>query len=112
MLGLPETKLGMLPAAGGTQSLTRAIGPHAAAPIVLTGRNLDADEALRRGIVHEVVADEGLTERVDELAAELSALEPAVVAAAKRALSAAWDQPLHQGLSTERRLARLASLPR
>lgn len=112
VLGLPETKLGMLPAAGGTQSLTRAIGPHAAAPIVLTGRNLDAEEALRRGVVHDVVPNDELAGRVDALAAQLSRLDPGVVGAAKRALSAAWDQPLDHGLATERRLALLASRPR
>ncbi len=109
VLGLPETKLGMLPAAGGTQSLTRAIGPHAASPIVLSGRNLDASEALRRGLVHEVVPRDALQERTGELAVQLAQVDPAVMRSLKRALAAADDLPLGEGLRVERHLASVAS---
>lgn len=105
VLGLPETKLGMLPAAGGTQSLTRAIGAYAASPLVLTGRNVDADEALRRGVVHEVVPRPSLEDRVDQLAAQLATVDPIVMASLKRTLAAAYDLPLADGLTLERRLA-------
>jgi len=108
VVGLPETKLGMLPAAGGTQSLTRAIGPHAASPLVLTGRNLDAREALRRGVVHQVVPRSELEPTVDALAAQLATIDPAVMGALKRALRSAYDLPLGEGLAVERRLARSA----
>lgn len=104
VLGLPETKLGMLPAAGGTQSLTRAIGPHQAIPIVALGTPLTATEALDRGVVHEIADDPDA--RAVELAHRLALLRPAVVRAARRALRAAGDLPLDAGLAHERRLAR------
>ncbi len=106
VVGLPETKLGMLPAAGGTQSLTRAVGPHAASPIVLTGRNLDADEAMRRGLVHEVVPRDALEDRTSELATRLTAIDPVVIRSLKRSLAAAKDLTLGEGLAVERQLAR------
>ncbi len=102
VVGLPETKLGMLPSAGGTQSLTRAIGPARALPVVLGAANVDADEALRLGIVHRLEHD------VDGAALELAARlvrRSDAARAAKRALRAAWDLPLAEGLRTERRLA-------
>jgi enoyl-CoA hydratase/carnithine racemase len=105
-IGLPETKLGMLPAAGGTQSLTRAIGPHAASPIVFTARNLDAQEALRRGIVWSVADDvEAEARRVVE---RLATIDPQVARAARRCLQSAGDLPLEAGLAVERRLSKLA----
>ncbi|MEL7155940.1 MAG: enoyl-CoA hydratase/isomerase family protein [Actinomycetota bacterium] len=104
VLGLPETKLGMLPAAGGTQSLTRAIGPGAALPVVALAEPMPGTEAQRRGIVHETADDPG--SRAVELAHELSLLDPAVIRAARRALRAAGDLALDDGLRTEGRLAR------
>lgn len=110
-LGLPETKLGMLPAAGGTQSLTRAIGPHAALPIVASAVTIDAADALERGVVSFVADDADGFAR--ELARGFARLDPDVVAAARRALRAAGDLPLVEGLAVERRLAAtLASLRR
>jgi enoyl-CoA hydratase/carnithine racemase len=111
VLGLPETKLGMLPAAGGTQSLTRAVGPHAAMPIVLSGRNLDAAEALRRGVVQLVVPADELQATTRALASRLAALDPGVVRALVRCLAAAHDLPLSQGLAVERRLAGALARP-
>ena len=105
VVGLPETKLGMLPAAGGTQSLTRAIGADAAAPVVLTGRNLDASEAVARGIVHHIVDRGALEASVDALALQLAAIDAEVMGALKRTLRGAYDLPLADGLELERRLA-------
>ncbi|HZT65085.1 MAG TPA: enoyl-CoA hydratase/isomerase family protein [Acidimicrobiales bacterium] len=103
VVGLPETKLGMLPSAGGSQTLTRAVGRARALPAVLLGDNLEAAEALRTGVVHQVVDDvDGVAIR---LARRLAELEPAVVAAAKRALRAASDLPLDAGLEAEAGLA-------
>ena len=102
-LGLPETRLGMLPAAGGTQSLTRAIGPHAASPIVLTARVLDADEALRRGIIWRIADDVEVEAR--RLAEHLAGLDPDVARAVKLGLGAAYDLSLDAGLELERGLA-------
>ena len=107
VLGFPEVKLGMLPAAGGTQSLTAAIGPAAALPLVLSGRNIDAVEAHRLGIVCEVVPPDDLGGRTVELASELARLDPLTARALRRCLRAANDLPLEHGLATERRWARL-----
>ena len=107
VMGLPETKLGMLPAAGGTQSLTAAIGPVAALPLVLSGRNIDAAEALRLGIVCEVVPTDDLDSRTAELAGQLARIDQPVARALRRCLRAANDLPLADGLAVERRSARL-----
>ncbi|MGE0731308.1 MAG: enoyl-CoA hydratase/isomerase family protein [Acidimicrobiia bacterium] len=107
VVGLPETRLGMLPAAGGTQSLTRAVGPAAALPVVLTADNIPATEALARGIVHRIVGDDaaGVDAAAAGLAARWASMEPAALRAAKRALRVAGDLPLREGLAVERRLA-------
>lgn len=105
ILGLPETKLGMLPAAGGTQSLTRVLGPHAASPLVLTGRDIDVSEALDLGIVTQVVDPEELDETVERLALQLAAIDPAIAMKLRRCLDAANDLPLSVGLELERQLA-------
>jgi enoyl-CoA hydratase/carnithine racemase len=109
VVGLPETKLGMLPAAGGTQSLTKVIGPAAALPVVATARNLTAVDAHRRGIVHAVVDD--VEAAALEVAHRWAAADPVALRAAKRALRAAADLPLDAGLAVEARLSR-AMLPR
>ena len=105
VVGLPETKLGMLPAAGGTQSLTRAIGPNQASSIVLSARNLTAREAHGLGVVHEVVPRGQLEATARAIAARLASLDPRVVRSLKRCLAAAYDLPLEQGLTLERSLA-------
>lgn len=103
-VGLPETKLGMLPSAGGSQTLARLLGPGRALPVVLEGRNYPATEALRLGLVDEVVGDRPVDAAASALAARLAALDPALVGAAKRALRAAGDLPLPAGLDVERHL--------
>ena len=105
VLGLPETKLGMLPAAGGTQTLTQLVGPAAAAPLILTGRNFDADEAAKLGIVSEVTEVAELDKTAEKCAAQLALLEPDVAMKLRRCISASKDLPLHLGLELERRLA-------
>lgn len=102
-IGLPETKLGMLPSAGGTQSLSRVVGPGPAAPIVMLGSSLDASEALERGLV-DTVADD-VEQAARSLAARMAGADPVVVRTARRALRAAADLPLEQGLRRERHLA-------
>ncbi len=102
--GLPETKLAMLPAAGGTQSLTKAVGPHPAVPIVALAETMTADEALGFGIVSFTADDPD--RRAFELAARFAGFDRAALVATKRALRGAADLPLHQGLALERRLAR------
>lgn len=105
-VGLPETKLGMLPSAGGSQTLARLVGPGRALPVVLAGDNIEVAEAVRRGLVDEVVDD--VDAAAGDLARRLAALDPARVAAARRALRAAADLPLAAGIDLERSLARRA----
>ena len=107
VLGLPETKLGMLPAAGGTQSLTAAIGPAAALPMVLSGCNINAAEAHRLGIIAEVVPTDDLDSRTAELAGQLARIGQPVARALRRCLRAANDLPLTEGLAVEQRCAQL-----
>ncbi|MDE0803333.1 MAG: enoyl-CoA hydratase/isomerase family protein [Acidimicrobiales bacterium] len=108
-LGLPETTLGMLPAAAGTQSLGRILGAPAATAHVMLGETIDADEAARRGIVHRVVNTDALDSEALAAAQQLSALDPEVARSAKRALRIAADLSLADGLAAERRLARVGA---
>ena len=110
VLGLPETKLGMLPAAGGTQSLTAAIGPAAALPLVLSGRSISAAEAHRLGVVSEVVPTDDLDSRTAGLASALAQIDPQVTRALRRCLRAANDLSLSDGLAVERRWAAIAAV--
>ena len=102
-VSLPETSLGMLPAAAGTQSLPRVIGPAAALPVVLTGEILDAADALRRGILTTVSDD--VEDAALRAACQLAALPPSAARAAKRAVRLALDVPLAHGIRAERHLA-------
>jgi enoyl-CoA hydratase/carnithine racemase len=102
---MPEVQLGLIPAAGGTQTLPRVCGQGAALELLLTGRRFDADEALRLGLVSQVVAPERLLETAEALAERLAALEPRVVAAVRQAVREGLDLPLADGLRLEARLA-------
>lgn len=102
VVGLPETKLGMLPSAGGSQTLTRAIGPAAAAATVMTGTNLDARQALELGLVHQLVED--VDAAALALARRLAGVDPGLMAAAKRALRAAIDLAPASAREAEARL--------
>ena len=103
VVGLPETRLGMLPSAGGSQTLTRVVGPAAALPVVLSAQRMDAGAALRMGVVDRVVDD--VEAEALGLARHLATLDPAAATAARRALRCAGDLPLAEGLREERRLA-------
>ncbi len=105
VVGLPETRLAMLPAAGGTQSLTKAVGPAGALPVVLTADNIGAVDALRRGLVHRIVEDLGVDTAARRQALAWAALDPGLLQAAKRAMRAAAELPLEHGLAIEARLA-------
>lgn len=102
---LPETKLGMLPAAGGTQSLTAAIGSSPASALVCLGESFEAAEAWERGIL-TVPPTKDLQGTVTSLTDQLIELKATVVANAKRAMAGATDLPLEQGLDFEKQLAR------
>jgi enoyl-CoA hydratase len=101
-LGLPELQLGVIPAAGGTQRLTRAIGRARAMEAVLTGRRFGAAEAERLGLLSLVVPAAETVDRALALAATVAALPPLAVAAAKAAVNAAQQLPLDDGLRLER----------
>ncbi len=91
-----------MPGAGGTQRLTRAIGPARAMELILTGRTMGADEAFAAGLVTRVVPAAATVDAALELAARIAAMPPLAVRAAKRAVRAAAELPLTHGLAAER----------
>jgi enoyl-CoA hydratase len=101
--GQPEIKLGVMPGAGGTQRLTRAIGKAKAMEMILTGRTMDAHEAEARGLVTSVVPDEATVDAALDLAARVAAMPPVAAAAAKEAVLRAHELSLSAGLEWERR---------
>jgi enoyl-CoA hydratase len=102
--GQPEINLGVIPGAGGTQRLTRAIGKSAAMEMVLTGEPIDAREAHRLGLVARVVPNELLVEDALSLAAKIATRSPLAARLAKEAVNAAYEMSLTDGLAHERRL--------
>jgi enoyl-CoA hydratase len=102
--GQPEILLGIIPGGGGTQRLARVVGPSRAKHLVLTGRQVGADEALRIGLVDEVVAPEDLHDRACGLAAELAAGAVAAQGLAKRAIDRGLQGSLSAGLDLEQEL--------
>jgi enoyl-CoA hydratase len=101
--GQPEIRLGVMPGAGGTQRLTRAIGKARAMEIVLTGDTIGAREAEARGLVTRVVPPEATLEAALELASRVAAMPPIAVVAAKEAVNQAYELSLEAGLAFERR---------
>jgi enoyl-CoA hydratase len=102
--GTPEIKIGSFPGDGGTQRLPRAVGKSFAMQMILTGTMVDADLAERKGLISEVVDVERLLPRALELASAIAAMSVAITPFAKRAVNAAFDMPLEQGIEYERRL--------
>ena len=100
-LGQPEVKLGIMPGAGGTQRFVRAAGKFAAMRWVLTGDLLTAAEALRLGLVSEVVADGEVLPHALEIATRIAALPPLAVAAIKEAILLGAELPLEAALRLE-----------
>ena len=101
---LPEVALGMIPAAGGTQTLRRVVGASRALEMVLSNRRVGAEEARRIGLAHTVVPADALMNEADEVAHRLADLNPTALALAKRAILEGMDMPLVAGLELERRL--------
>jgi enoyl-CoA hydratase len=106
--GQPETGLGLIPGAGGTQRLTRAVGKAAAMDVILSGRFLSADEALGAGLVARVVAKEAWLEEAKRVARDIAAKGPVATRLAKEAVDRAYEGPLTLGVEYERRLLYLA----
>jgi enoyl-CoA hydratase len=102
--GQPEINLGVIPGAGGTQRLTRAIGKSRAMEMILSGEPIDAREALRLGLVSRVVPDELLVEDALALAASIATKSPLALRLAKEAVNAAYEMSLTDALAHERRL--------
>ena len=103
---LPETGLGMIPGVAGTQTAARRLGVGRALDLCLTGRWIDAKEALAIGLVAEVVPAAKLTRAAGALARRLGRLPRERLALAKLAVWDGLDLPLGEGLAMERRLAR------
>jgi enoyl-CoA hydratase len=101
--GQPEINLGVLPGAGGTQRLTRAVGKAVAMDMILTGRMLSAREALAFGLVARVVAKEAWLAEAKRVAHEIAAKGPIAVRLAKEAVDQAFEAPLSVGVEFERR---------
>jgi enoyl-CoA hydratase len=102
--GQPEIKIGVMPGAGGTQRLPRAIGKSKAMEMILTGEPITAAEAERIGLVSRVVTDELLVEDALALAAEIAKRAPLALRLAKESVNAAFEMSLTDGLAHERRL--------
>ncbi len=102
--GQPEIKLGIIPGAGGTQRLPRAVGKAKAMDLVLTGRMMDAQEAERAGLVSRVVAADRLLEEALAAGAAIAQFSLPAVLMAKEAVQRAYEAPLAEGLLFERRL--------
>jgi enoyl-CoA hydratase/carnithine racemase len=110
IFGLPEVRLGLVPAGGGTQLLVRRVGRSAARDLVLTGRRVRADEARRLGLADRVVPTGEVLAAATALAAELAGNAPTAVRMAKWALEVGGDLPLEAAMEVEDQAWRRAVL--
>ena len=101
MFGLPEMPLGVIPDLGSTQRLPRVIGPAYAKELIITGRRINAQEALRINLVNHVYPKDELIPEAKKLAEEMAKLNPRHVAGAKRAVNMSLSTPLDWGLRLE-----------
>ena len=108
VFGQPETALGLLPGAGGTQRLTHTVGKALAMDMILSGRRLTAREALAAGLVARVVAREAWLDEARRVARDIAAKGPVANRLAKEAVDRAFEGPLSLGLDYERRQLYLA----
>jgi enoyl-CoA hydratase len=106
--GQPETSLGIIPGAGGTQRFTRAVGKALAMDVILSGRMLSADEAVAAGLVARVVAKEAWLDEAKRVAREIASKGPVATRLAKEAVDRAYESALQLGLEYERRALYLA----
>jgi enoyl-CoA hydratase len=108
VFGQPETTLGLIPGAGGTQRLTRTVGKALAMDMILSGRRLSAREALEAGLVARVVAREAWLDEARRVARDIAAKGPVANRLAKEAVDRAFEGSLSLGLDYERRQLYLA----
>ena len=106
--GQPEINLGVMPGAGGTQRLTRAVGKAVAMDMILSGRMLGADEARQLGLVARVVPQDAWLDSAKQVAREIASKSPVSVRLAKEAVDEAFETPLSAGIDFERRSFYLA----
>jgi enoyl-CoA hydratase len=106
--GQPETGVGVIPGAGGTQRMTRAVGKSLAMDVILSGRFLSAEEALRAGLVARVVAREAWLDEARRVARAIAAKPQVATRLAKEAVDKAFESTLTLGVEHERRLLALA----
>jgi enoyl-CoA hydratase len=106
--GQPETGVGVIPGAGGTQRLTRAVGKALAMDVILSGRFLSAREALAAGLVSRVVAKEAWLDEAKRVARDIAAKGPVATRLAKESINRAYETTLQAGLEAERRALYLA----
>ena len=104
VFGQPEVLLGIIPGGGGTQRLPRVVGPSRAKELMITGRQVKSEEALRIGLADEVVPHDQLHTRALELAAQVAAGASVAHALTKQAVDHGLDGTLADGLLLERRL--------
>jgi len=102
--GLPEVGLGIIPAAGGTQTLPRIIGRAKALEVLLTGRWIRADEARRLKLINQVVSRADLLPAVERIARKMRDYDPIAVSCVKQAITRGLDLSLNEGLELEARL--------
>jgi enoyl-CoA hydratase len=102
--GQPEVTLGVMPAWGGSQRLTRSVGKAKAMDLCLTGRMMDAAEAERAGLVARIVPADKLMEETLSAAKKIASMGGLATIANKEAVNAAFETPLNEGLKLERRL--------
>jgi enoyl-CoA hydratase len=102
--GQPEINLGVMPGAGGTQRLTRAVGKAKAMDMILTARMMDAAEAERANLVSRIFTAEQLLAEAIKIGARIAALSPVAVAVAKQAVNRAFETTLTEGVRAERSL--------
>jgi enoyl-CoA hydratase len=103
VFGQPEVKIGVLPGAGGTQRLTKALGKVKAMEMILTGKFLSATEAEKQGLINRVVPVELYLEEALRLATEIALLSPIAVRLAKEAVLRSFETSLQEGLQFERK---------
>jgi enoyl-CoA hydratase len=103
--GTPEVGLGIIPAAGATQTLPRTVGRGKALEMLLTDRRINAEEAYKAGLVNRVVPREKLLPTIEEIARKIASHDQMAVRSAKQAIVRGLDLPLKEGLELEKRLA-------
>lgn len=102
-IGQPEINIGVMPGAGGTQRLTRAVGKAKAMEVVLTGKMITAAEALQWGLINKIVPVEYYLQEAKDLAKEIASKPPVAVRLAKEAVLKSFDTTIEGGLEFERK---------